>query len=809
MKKLFPLTAVGLSLLILLSYSVFLPSNSDAAPALQDEAPTATPPPRLTISKGVTPVTDLDDDGVIDPGDTVSYTISYKNAGVSTATNVTIVDDYDESFIAEITNISPEGKNDKKTITWEIGTVEAGEGGSVSYAARLKKSFPPGSTDVTNQATIKVAQTPVANSTRTVAVAGPNLTIDKKVTLVTDLDKDKVIDPGDTVRYTISYENSGGGEATGVTIVDVCDESFIASVDEISPGGEKDGNTITWDLETVAADTSGSVTYNANLKSKFPPGTTDVTNQATIKVAQTPVANSTRTVAVTGPNLTIDKKVTLVTDLDKDKEIDPGDTVRYTISYKNSGGGEATDVTIVDVYDERFIASADEISPGGVKDGNTITWNLGTVAAGASGSVTYNAKLKSKFPPGTTEVTNQATIKIAQTPCANSTRTVVVKGLNLTIDKKVTLVTDLDKDGVIDPGDTVRYTISYKNSGGGEAAGVTIVDDYAENLIASVDEISHDGVDDGNTITWNLGTVTADDGGSVTYDVRLKIKFPPDTTSIDSTATIKSGETSLSNVMNSVPIKVANLTIDKKREPGLVNDLNGNGIADPGDTIKYNITYENKGNGDATDVIIVDDYPETLITSIVNITGDGKKDESTITWELDTLAAGDSGSLSYEATLQETFPPGPTSVKNSVTISSKEMEPAGATETIKVEVTPTPTPTPTPSVQRVEKDPSTGIFAEAEMARVASILILVLTSVAMLVLLIVGIWTKYCSKNAEEAGKLNRQRIEMVREGIFLIFIVSAVLILAIGSGIESDGAISILSAIVGYVFGRTASRSR
>jgi hypothetical protein len=49
----------------------------------------------------------------------------------------------------------------------------------------------------------------------------------------------------------------------------------------------------------------------------------------------------------------------------------------------------------------------------------------------------------------------------------------------------------------------------------------------------------------------------------------------------------------------------------------------------------------------------------------------------------------------------------------------------------------------------------------------------------------------------------------MVREGVFLIFIVSAILILAIGEGIREDGAISILSAIVGYVFGREATRSR
>jgi hypothetical protein len=73
-------------------------------------------------------------------------------------------------------------------------------------------------------------------------------------------------------------------------------------------------------------------------------------------------------------------------------------------------------------------------------------------------------------------------------------------------------------------------------------------------------------------------------------------------------------------------------------------------------------------------------------------------------------------------------------------------------------------------------------------------------------LVYVGACAQYCSDDRNKR-ELSRQRIAMVREGVFLIFIVSAILILAIGEGIAEDGAVSILSAIVGYVFGREATR--
>jgi len=118
-----------------------------------------------------------------------------------------------------------------------------------------------------------------------------------------------------------------------------------------------------------------------------------------------------------------------------------------------------------------------------------------------------------------------------------------------------------------------------------------------------------------------------------------------------------------------------------------------------------------------------------------------------------------------------------------------------------------------------EETAAGGIFATQPI--IPSVLIGVLAFGAMVVLTYVGAianfdFSKKDEKNervdstrlVEEQGRFERSRISLVREGTFLIFIIASILVLAISRGVEPDGAISILSAIVGYVFGRASSSS-
>jgi uncharacterized repeat protein (TIGR01451 family) len=88
----------------------------------------------------------------------------------------------------------------------------------------------------------------------------------------------------------------------------------------------------------------------------------------------------------------------------------PGATITYTLTYRNLGETEATNFTIVDDFDERYVTVLD--AAGGVVADGKITWTLAGPLAMADGpqTITYTVKVDSTMPTGTTNVDNTVVI---------------------------------------------------------------------------------------------------------------------------------------------------------------------------------------------------------------------------------------------------------------------------------------------------------------------------------------------------------------------------------------------------------------
>jgi len=385
----------------------------------------------------------------------------------------------------------------------------------------------------------------------------------------------------------------------------------------------------------------------------------------------------------------------------------------------------------------------------------------------------------------------------------------------LTLDKAVAeeVVTDLDGDGKLDPGDTIRYTISYSNTGQITATGVILIDDYDQTLIEVVANIAGEGEDNGSTITWHLGTLRARNGDSVSYEATLKDTFPPGCVSMQNAATIDSAETDPQSTTTLVSVGGPDLTIRKGRAETIVQDVGSVGVIDAGDTIKYIINYENIGNVDATNVIIVDDYPEAHIADVANISYEGVNDGKTIVWALGKVEAGKGGQVTYEARLRHNFAHG-TDVKNTVTISSDRTEPETVHASVRVEAAPTatttpmPTSTPTPMPTPTQTPtPQPTVSRETTRENVLVVVphldkyIIGLGSLCLVVLL----FTALTRRIETSDGRL--EVIRMVQEGICVTLIAVAVVILRLTACITEEGAVSILSGIIGYVLGRASAR--
>lgn len=190
----------------------------------------------------------------------------------------------------------------------------------------------------------------------------------------------------------------------------------------------------------------------------------------------------------------------------------------YTINWVNdavdeSGKAVAANVTITDKIPTGTAYDEGSATNGGVynADTNTLTWNLDTQKANASGTVSFTVEVTEAALNN--KVENQASIQIGENKTETTSKPeVFVPG------KKVE---DANK-GDIQVGDVLTYTVSYANPGK-DPVTVTITDKLPKGL-TYVDGSASDGGSfdkDENKLTWKISDVKADATGTVTFEARV------------------------------------------------------------------------------------------------------------------------------------------------------------------------------------------------------------------------------------------------------------------------------------------------
>ncbi|MGE3488948.1 MAG: MBG domain-containing protein [Vicinamibacterales bacterium] len=620
---------------------------------------TVTAEPNVTVTKSVSAASAL-------PGGSLVYTIDYANTGNADAANFAISD----VLPARTTFASATGggTNAGNTVTWSLGTLAAGASSSVTVTVTLDAVFPAGTTTLSNVAVYATPDVPACTSgcttppVTTTVMAAPVLTVTKSVSAATAL-------PGGSLVYTIGYSNTGDADATNVSLSDVLPaRTTFASL--TGPGAHAAG-TVTWNIGTVAVGDSGSVSVTVTLDAAFPNGTTTLSNAAVYTTPDVPAC----TTSCTTPPVTT--TVTAAPDLHITKSVSPmgpvvpGATLTYTIGYENTGNATANSVAITDLVPANTtFVSADN---GGVNTAGTVTWSIASINAGATGSVTLVVTVNENTPLGTT-ISNSATIAGPGVPPVPPTPPVETP----VAQPRLTITKSVSPAGPVAPGATLTYTIGYENTGNATANSVAITDLVPANTtFVSAD---NGGVNTAGTVTWSIASINAGATGSVTLVVTVNENTPLGTT-ISNSATIAGPGVPPVPPTPPVetPVAEPRLTITKSVDKA---------TALPGETLVYTIGYENTGNADATGATISDVVP--AMTSFAVASNGGTNNAGTVTWNLGTVAAGASGSVTLTVTLDTTFPIGTTPVTNSAVIAAPNAPPVPPTPPVTTTVTAAP-----------------------------------------------------------------------------------------------------------------------
>ncbi|MFC1687407.1 CARDB domain-containing protein [Patescibacteria group bacterium] len=317
------------------------------------------------------------DKPVINPGDEVTFTMTWSVGGTSPITNLILVDPIPDN--SSFVSASDNGVYDAQTnlITWELGNHVPGDTGQVTMTVASDSPLSDG-TIITNTGTLDSDETdPSVSASASVLIqAGPVLSIVKTVSETT-------VNPGQTISYTVIITNSGNDTAYNVVLTDTLPTGFT-----FADTGE---GTKSYSLGDLAIDSSISTTYDVVVGEDVDAGLYE--NLAVASSDNYPDVSDDVSVEVIVPIVFGEKApiLTIVKTVDA-QFANPGSTVTYTVVVENIGDGEAENVMLQDLLPAGFSF------PNGTV---TKTWELGDLLPGESRNISYDVVIDETIKAGT------------------------------------------------------------------------------------------------------------------------------------------------------------------------------------------------------------------------------------------------------------------------------------------------------------------------------------------------------------------------------------------------------------------------
>ncbi|WMT92759.1 DUF6923 family protein [Pelagibacterium sp. H642] len=563
------------------SGSVENTATGTATPPDPSDPPIESPPDTVVVPPNVEPglsiaktgtLNDLNGNELIDAGETITYSFLVTNTGAVTLTDVTVDDpllvDAGVNLDQGPQTLSP-GASFTFTATYQPTQADI-DAGSVENTAHATGT-PPDPSDPPIESPPDTSTVP-PNEAAGLSIA--------KTGRLNDLNGNDLIDPGETITYSFLVRNTGAVTLTNVTVDDPLLEDAGVSLDQgpqtLAPGGSF---TFTATYQPTQADIDSGSVENTATGTGTPPDPSDPPIESPPDTVVVPPSDET--------GLEIEKTGTL-NDLNGNELIDAGETITYSFLVRNTGAVTLTNVTV----DDPLLSGA----------GVSLDQGPQTLAPGASFTFTATYQpTQADIDAGTVENTATATgtpPDPSDPPIESPPDTVVVppnEEASLSIEKTGTL-NDANGNELIDAGETITYAFLVTNTGAVTLTDVTVDDPLLQNAGIDLDQgpqmlapgasftftatyqPTQADIDAGNVENTATATATPPDPSDP------PVESPPDTVVVP-------------------PNEDTGLTIEKT---GQLDDVNGNGLLDPGEAITYAFLVTNTGAVSLTDVTVDD-----------------------------------------------------------------------------------------------------------------------------------------------------------------------------------------------------------
>jgi uncharacterized repeat protein (TIGR01451 family) len=583
-------------------------------------------------------------------GSNVTYVVTVNNAGPVAASGVAIRDTL-PSGVTFVSATASQGSFNSSTGIWTVGNVPVG--GVAPLISIIGRVNATGSRVNTAEITASDQRDPDSTPGNGVATEDDIASVTFDIP-VADLSLTKTTtnerpNQGSEFAYNVALSNDGPSPATGVTVRDQI-PTGVTFISSTVTSGTYNATTGVWDLGTVAAGATSSLTINVRMNSSAAvSNTAQVATSNTLDPDSTPgnsIATEDDQQTVTVTPRRVDLSVTKVVDRARPA---PGQNVTFTVGLSNAGPDAASGVIVTDQLPAGLTFVSSTATVGGY-DSTTGRWNVGDVPVGSTPSLSIVAQFT-----GNGSLTN-----IAQVTAANETDVDSTPGNSVATEDdqasaRVSPATaDLSLTKTVSSatpnlGDNVVFTVRVGNLGPDAASGVR-VRDLLPPEVTFVNAVPSVGTYESNTGVWEVGDLAVGANPSLVL-----------TTTARSTVLVtNTGEIIASDQFdpdstpgNNVPSEddQASVNTQAQQVDLAVSKTISNARPNVNDEVTFVVTVTNAGPSRATGVVVTDRLP-TDVSLVRSTPSQGSYNTTSGAWSVGAIELNRSATLTLVGRIQ-------------------------------------------------------------------------------------------------------------------------------------------------------------